>query len=173
MLAADVPPGAWGPSSDCKTETADPQLRCHFCIFTISGKLRFTYIYPIQLFVPCLFLKLTCFEIPTVIWNAYVQRDFRRHILTNKLICNFPRLDMATAAFRDIGRHSVIYYMILLSFIILQLGFWVRLAWRLSPSISRVPGPSLGRWSRFWIAKALASGRSHEIWVEVNAEYGI
>lgn len=80
---------------------------------------------------------------------------------------------MTTAILLSVGRHVVLSHLIFLGCIIVQLGFWARLAWRLRPSISRVPGPSVGRWSRLWIAKALASGRSHEIWVEANAEYGI
>ncbi|RYP77944.1 hypothetical protein DL771_000803 [Monosporascus sp. 5C6A] len=54
--------------------------------------------------------------------------------------------------------------------VIINVHFLIRLM-RLQ-SISRVPGPRLARWSRLWIARALASGRSHEIWTEVNTKYG-
>lgn len=69
-------------------------------------------------------------------------------------------------------RHAAAACCIFLACIIFQLAFWPRLAWGLKPRLARVPGPRLARWSRLWIAKALASGRSHEIWNEVNAKYG-
>ncbi|KAK2593010.1 hypothetical protein QQS21_009300 [Conoideocrella luteorostrata] len=55
---------------------------------------------------------------------------------------------------------------------IVQLVFWIRIARKLKPGISQVPGPRLARWSRLWIARALATGRSHEIWTEVNEKFG-
>lgn len=72
---------------------------------------------------------------------------------------------------------ALVWYIVFLcSFFILsifvKLGFWVRVIWERKCSISRVPGPRLAAWSRLWIARALASGRSHEIWTEVNAKYG-
>ncbi|KAI0479828.1 cytochrome P450 oxidoreductase [Xylaria cf. heliscus] len=55
---------------------------------------------------------------------------------------------------------------------VIQLDLWARLIWRHRCGLSQVPGPRFARWSRLWIARALASGKSHEIWVEVNAVYG-
>jgi hypothetical protein len=53
-----------------------------------------------------------------------------------------------------------------------QLTFWIPFLYRNRQTLSNVPGPRLARWSRLWIAKALSTGRSHEIWAEVNAKYG-
>ncbi|KAI1815751.1 cytochrome P450 oxidoreductase [Poronia punctata] len=69
------------------------------------------------------------------------------------------------------------WYVILSSFVlclclIARVDLWALVIWRQRRSIPTVPGPRLARWSRLWIAKALASGRSHEIWVSVNAEHG-
>ncbi|KUI69973.1 Pisatin demethylase [Cytospora mali] len=79
---------------------------------------------------------------------------------------------MTSSAFFNSLRHITLSYFLLIVCIIFHFGLWARLAWRLKPSISPVPGPRLARWSRLWIAKALASGRSHEIWTEVNAKFG-
>ncbi|KAF7534087.1 hypothetical protein G7054_g6524 [Neopestalotiopsis clavispora] len=56
--------------------------------------------------------------------------------------------------------------------VIVNIVFWIRIIRVQMPSLSRVPGPRLARWSRLWIAKTLSSGRSHEIWVDVNRKYG-
>ncbi|KAI0100864.1 cytochrome P450 oxidoreductase [Nemania sp. FL0031] len=55
---------------------------------------------------------------------------------------------------------------------VVRLDLWVRLIWRHRCGLSQVPGPRFARWSRLWITRALASGRAHEIWAEVNAAYG-
>lgn len=56
--------------------------------------------------------------------------------------------------------------------VLFKLHLWIRVLWLQRPSISRVPGPRLAKWTRLWIARALATGRSHEIWTEVNTKYG-
>ncbi|KAK8017151.1 benzoate 4-monooxygenase cytochrome P450 [Apiospora marii] len=56
--------------------------------------------------------------------------------------------------------------------VVVKMVFIIRVARNQRPGISRVPGPPLARWSRLWIAWALGTGRSHEIWVDVNREYG-
>jgi hypothetical protein len=39
-------------------------------------------------------------------------------------------------------------------------------------SLDSVPGPPIARWTRFWIASVLSTGRSHEVWTGVNKKYG-
>ncbi|KAK8108381.1 hypothetical protein PG984_014182 [Apiospora sp. TS-2023a] len=56
--------------------------------------------------------------------------------------------------------------------VVVKMIFFDRAARNQRPSLSGVPGPSLARWSRLWIAWALGTGRSHEIWVDVNRKYG-
>ncbi|KAI0844636.1 cytochrome P450 oxidoreductase [Daldinia vernicosa] len=68
--------------------------------------------------------------------------------------------------------HIAFSYCLFVLCVIVKIDFLIRVIRQQKPSISRVPGPRLARWSRLWIAKALSSGRSHEIWSEVNAKYG-
>ncbi|KAF2970325.1 hypothetical protein GQX73_g3174 [Xylaria multiplex] len=79
---------------------------------------------------------------------------------------------MAASLLLLVLRYAIISYFIFALCAILQIDIWARLVWRHQRRLSLVPGPPLARWSRLWIAKALASGRSHEIWTEVNAKYG-
>ncbi|KAI1633569.1 cytochrome P450 oxidoreductase [Biscogniauxia mediterranea] len=76
-----------------------------------------------------------------------------------------------TALFYFLG-HVIVSYCLFILCVVLKVDLWIRVIRLQKPSISRVPGPRLARWSRLWIARALASGRSHEIWTEVNAKYG-
>lgn len=76
--------------------------------------------------------------------------------------------------FRDLdpGLNPVLVALLFPICLLAHLALWAAFVYRLRPSLSHVPGPLLARWSRLWIAKALASGKSHEIWNEVNAKYG-
>lgn len=79
---------------------------------------------------------------------------------------------MAPTILVTLLRYVVLSYLIFLLCAFSQVGLWLRVSWRYRAGVAQVPGPRLARWSRLWIAKALASGRSHEIWTEVNAKYG-
>ncbi|OKL60381.1 hypothetical protein UA08_04237 [Talaromyces atroroseus] len=75
------------------------------------------------------------------------------------------------ALIRFIGLIALLWCLFFLCAIV-RLGFWIRVIRLRNSYISRVPGPRLAAWSRLWIARALMSGRSHEIWVEANAKFG-
>jgi len=64
------------------------------------------------------------------------------------------------------------YGFILLTVVVIKLLFWVGfIASRLRP-LSKIPGPWWARYTRFWLVKTLASGRSQHIFIDVNKEYG-
>lgn len=79
-----------------------------------------------------------------------------------------------SALFRELNitLNSAVLALLFPLCLLAQLTFWVPFLYRYRQTLSNVPGPRLARWSRLWIAKTLATGRSHEIWVEVNAKYG-
>jgi hypothetical protein len=68
--------------------------------------------------------------------------------------------------------HLFLTYGVFAACVVFKLDMWMRVIWLQRPSIGRVPGPRLARWTRFWIARALWTGRSHEVWLDVNAKYG-
>ena len=56
--------------------------------------------------------------------------------------------------------------------VIVKLVFWIRVFYRQRGSLSEVPGPKWAAFSRLWLVKVLASGRSSEIFVTINKRYG-
>ena len=65
---------------------------------------------------------------------------------------------------------AVILYGLIVSF---KFASWLKIAWDENGTLSTVPGPKIAKWTRLWIVKALASGKSHEIFVDTNQRYGI
>ena len=63
-----------------------------------------------------------------------------------------------------------------ISVIILVVVFTIALLGRIIGAqrgpLSTIPGPRLASFTRLWIVKTLASGRSAEIFVDVNKRYG-
>ncbi|ETS74965.1 hypothetical protein PFICI_13449 [Pestalotiopsis fici W106-1] len=68
--------------------------------------------------------------------------------------------------------HCIFSYCIFVFVVILQVHIWARVIRVQRSSLSRIPGPRFAKWSRLWIAKAISTGRSHEIWTETNNRYG-
>ena len=56
--------------------------------------------------------------------------------------------------------------------VIFKLVCWLRNSYYQETALSSIPGPKWAAWSRLWIVKTLASGRSAELFVDVNKEYG-
>lgn len=102
--------------------------------------------------------------------TTYSTCKARNFIITgNRSTVHCSENTMALLSF--ISYVAILFGLIFLC-VLVNIRFWVRTIWERRSSISRVPGPRLAAWSRLWIARALASGRSHEIWNEVNAEFG-
>ncbi|KAH8651554.1 cytochrome P450 oxidoreductase [Tricladium varicosporioides] len=80
-------------------------------------------------------------------------------------------MDFFTVSIFHLGKH-VLYLPLLAAVIFVKVAFWVRILYRYRRPLSAIPGPTLAPWTRFWIVKTLASGRSHEIFIEINKKYG-
>lgn len=72
-----------------------------------------------------------------------------------------------------IGHHVLSYCLFALCVLLLKVHIWTRVTQDNKSSLSEVPGPRLARWTRLWMARALMTGRSHEVWTETNAKYGL
>lgn len=64
------------------------------------------------------------------------------------------------------------YIIFILLAIIFKFIFVVRILYTQRNTLSTVPGPKLASFTRLWIVKTLASGRSAQIFVDVNKRYG-
>ncbi|KAI9649331.1 hypothetical protein NHQ30_001903 [Ciborinia camelliae] len=67
---------------------------------------------------------------------------------------------------------NVVFAPLFLIIVGLKLRFWLKILYRQISPLSLIPGPRFAAWSRFWIVKTLASGKSAEIFVKVNSYYG-
>lgn len=66
-----------------------------------------------------------------------------------------------------------LYIPFLLLALVCKFIFWAQFLYRQRPSLATVPGPRWAAITRFWLVKTLASGRSSEIFVDVNRQYGL
>lgn len=70
--------------------------------------------------------------------------------------------------------HYCLSYCLFAVYVLFKVHLWTRvMQFQQQSSLSKVPGPRLAKWTRLWIAKALSTGRSHEVWTEMNAKYGL
>ena len=53
-----------------------------------------------------------------------------------------------------------------------KLLFWFHVTYRQRASLSTLPGPKWAAITRLWLVKTLASGKSCDIFVDVNRRYG-
>ena len=67
----------------------------------------------------------------------------------------------------------LLYPTILLLSLSCKFFFWIRFIYLRRPTLAPIPGPRWAAWTRFWIVKTLASGKSAEVFVEVNKHYGM
>lgn len=75
------------------------------------------------------------------------------------------------ASIRSIGQIALLSCLFVPT-VVFKLAFWIWVIRRHKSNVTQVPGPRFAAWSRLWIARALKSGRSHEIWMEVNRKFG-
>jgi hypothetical protein len=69
--------------------------------------------------------------------------------------------------------HCILSYCLFALWVFLKTHTWTGATRPKWASLSHVPGPWVAKWTRFWIAKALWTGRSHQVWIETNAKYGL
>jgi hypothetical protein len=78
---------------------------------------------------------------------------------------------MIMMPFGQVGAQIILMPLLSLS-ILCGLFLWTRVWYIQRKSLSTVPGPRWAAWTRFWIVKTLASGKSAQKFVEVNQRYG-
>ena len=65
-----------------------------------------------------------------------------------------------------------IFPAIFLASVVAKLSFWVGFLFYRSFKDDSIPGPWLAKYSRFWLARVLASGDSSKIFADTNLQYG-
>ena len=66
----------------------------------------------------------------------------------------------------------ILYIPFILLVLFCKLIFWAQVLYRQRASLSTIPGPRWAALSRLWLVKTLASGKSSDIFVNVNRQYG-
>ena len=65
-----------------------------------------------------------------------------------------------------------LYAVFLFLAIVFKFFFLFKVFFNRGKNLSTLPGPRWAALTRFWIVKALASGRSAQIFVDINKRYG-
>ncbi len=95
-----------------------------------------------------------------------------RRIIWSPQLCRVADNHWSIRAVMILLLRLIPYGFILLTVVVIKLLFWVGfMASRLRP-LSKIPGPWWARYTRFWLVKTLASGRSQHVFIDVNKEYG-
>ena len=66
----------------------------------------------------------------------------------------------------------LVYLPLLVLSLLCKLFFWIKFLYLQRATLSPIPGPNWASWTRLWLVKTLASGRSADIFVDVNKRYG-
>ena len=61
---------------------------------------------------------------------------------------------------------------LLVLILLCKLFLWIKFLYVQRATLSPIPGPKWASWTRLWLVKTLASGRSADIFVDVNKRYG-
>lgn len=69
--------------------------------------------------------------------------------------------------------HYMVFSCLFALCVLFKAHIWIRAIKLQDSSLSEVPGPRLAKWTRLWMAKAISTGHSHEVWTETNAKYGL
>ena len=66
-----------------------------------------------------------------------------------------------------------IYIPFIVLAVVVKLIFWAQVLYRQRATLALIPGPKWAAYTRFWLARTLASGKAADIFVDINKQYGL